>query len=213
MSALLNMHILEMMASKVCHDLISPIGAVNNGLEILEEMGADGGDEVTDLIAFSAQQASAKLTAFRLAYGAGGGDGHLKAEDAYKAIELIVGAENKITQDWNPNETLDPMGQKPEGFCKILTCVLMLALDALPKGGSVSASGASGSSFIVSADGENAGLRPEQITALNIGTASDTLEPQAVHAYMCRLIAGHYGFSIRAENTSDRCIRFYVEQA
>jgi len=73
MSVTIDTDILELMASKVCHDLISPIGAVNNGIEFLTEMGPDAGEEVTDLIAFSASQASAKLKAFRMAYGVGGG--------------------------------------------------------------------------------------------------------------------------------------------
>jgi histidine phosphotransferase ChpT len=80
---------LEVLASKICHDLISPIGAVNNGVELIEDMGPDAGPEATALIAFSAQQASAKLQAFRMAYGIGGADSNIKPEDVHKAIELL----------------------------------------------------------------------------------------------------------------------------
>ena len=81
---------LEALSSKICHDLISPIGAVNNGLEILEELGADAGEEVIELISFSAAQASAKLRAFRMVYGSGGSDNNLKASDAHEACLLYT---------------------------------------------------------------------------------------------------------------------------
>ena len=72
MSKQIDTHVLEILASKICHDLISPIGAVNNGVELMEEMGPDAGPEATGLIAYSAHQASAKLQVFRVAYGVGG---------------------------------------------------------------------------------------------------------------------------------------------
>ncbi len=210
MSDDMNIYMLEMMASKICHDLISPIGAINNGLEILDELGADGSDEVVGLIAFSAQQASAKLKAFRLAYGAGGGESHLKADDAFQAIQSIVETEGKIVQKWNPHATLAPGEEKPRGFCKILTATLLLAIECLPKGGEIVAAGASGSEFSVSATGENAKLRPECDNALMMKTPALSLEPQSVHAALCGIIARSYGFSVRAEKTADDCIRFYV---
>jgi hypothetical protein len=92
---------LEVLASKICHDLISPIGAVNNGVELIEDMGPDAGPEATALIAFSAQQASAKLQAFRMAYGTGGADANIKPDDVFKAIELIINQDKKIKQEWN----------------------------------------------------------------------------------------------------------------
>ena len=101
MSNTIDTGILEILSSKICHDLISPIGAVNNGIEFLTEMGPDAGEEVTDLIAFSANQASAKLKAYRMAYGAGGADDSIKPEEVDQAIEDIISAEGKIKQDWD----------------------------------------------------------------------------------------------------------------
>ena len=119
MSVTIDTGILELLASKVCHDLISPIGAVNNGIEFLTEMGPDAGEEVTDLIAFSAGQASAKLKAYRMAYGAGGADDSIKPEEVHEAIQAIVGAEDKVTQEWDPYGDLG-YEDRPKAFCKIL---------------------------------------------------------------------------------------------
>src|SRR3954470_6811530 len=85
--------VLELLASRVCHDLISPVGAVHNGVEFLQETGVEAGAEAVALIAHSAQQASAKLQIFRLAYGAGGRDPNIKPEDVKKAFASLVDAD------------------------------------------------------------------------------------------------------------------------
>ena len=82
--------VLELLASRICHDLISPVGAVNNGVEFLEEMGADAGAEAIQLIAHSARQASVRLQAFRICYGTGGRDSNIKPEDIKKAFEALT---------------------------------------------------------------------------------------------------------------------------
>lgn len=209
MSDLINMHLLEMLASKICHDLISPIGAVNNGLEILEEMGADAGPEVIELISFSAIQASAKLRAFRLIYGAGGGDSNLTPQDAFTTIQSIISADNKITQDWNAHSDFDAAGDWPRGYCKVLTSVLMLALECLPKGGTLKSSG-SEKGFNVIASGGNAGMRATSRQALDVKVPPQNMEPQAVHAVLTTLIADHYGFDMNVQETPGSSIEFHV---
>lgn len=134
--------ILELVCSKLCHDLISPIGAINNGVEFLEDMGS-GSDEVTSLIAYSAQQASAKLQAYRMAYGAGGADDTIKPEDVQKAIQGMIGGDNKIKQEWDAWGNLGYGDDRPHGYCKILICALLLAIECLPKGGVLSVSAGS----------------------------------------------------------------------
>jgi len=160
MSQTIDADLLELLASKICHDLISPIGAVNNGIELMEEMGPDGAPEAIELIAYSATQASAKLQAFRMAYGAGGADANIKPEDVYKTIEQIVGPDKKVTQAWDARGDFGSLREK-EGFCKILICVLLLAIEALPKGGKLSVSNQSGA-IIVRAEGVNMGPEKRQ---------------------------------------------------
>ncbi len=182
---------LELLASKICHDLISPIGAVNNGVELIQEMGADAGPEAMDLIAFSAAQASAKLKAFRLAYGAGGADGNIKPADVHHAIEEIVGAEKKIRQAWEPHSNFGTTAAQT-GFCKILTCIILLAMESLPKGGSIAVKG--GDSVIVTATGTNATLRDKAAEALVKNIPEP--EPKDIHARMTGIMARHYGFTV-----------------
>lgn len=188
--------LLEILSSKICHDLISPIGAVNNGVELIEELGTDAGPEATALIAFSARQASAKLQAFRMAYGAGGADGNLKPEDVYKTIQQIVGEEKKITQEWSAASDFGAIGAR-RGFCKILACVLLLAMECLPKGGRLNVALSDGK-IVVLAEGKDAALRAESTAALAGKTPAAALDPKSVHAMMTGLMARHYKFMVES---------------
>lgn len=194
-------HILEVLASKICHDLISPIGAVNNGIELLEDMGPDAGPEATALISFSAQQASAKLQAYRMAYGVGGADSNVKPEDVHKAVELLISLDKKIKQEWNPSL---PLGgaERPKAFCKMLICAILLGIECLPKGGTISVVPGNGVETAVIAKGENAGVRGQTAEALALRLDPNGLDPKYVHAYMTGVLAQRYGFKVDLKDSS-----------
>ncbi len=210
----LDIHVLEVLASKICHDLISPIGAVNNGVEFVQEMGLEDAGDAFDLIAFSAQQASAKLQAYRMAYGAGGADDSIKPEDVYDAIEGIIAPDNKIKQDWDKDA---PIGlnqetfERPRGFAKILISALLLVMDSLPKGGTIKVSAEGDKDFTVEGTGENASFRAGVADALSGKTKSDDLEPQYVHAYVLGLLLSRYDFSIELDNDTDDAVFIHVK--
>lgn len=196
MSVTIDTGILELLASKVCHDLISPIGAVNNGIEFLTEMGPDAGEEVTDLIAFSAGQASAKLKAYRMAYGAGGADDSIKPEEVYDSIQAIVGAEDKVTQEWDPYGELG-YEDRPKAFCKMLISALLLGMDSLPKGGTLAVKpGPEGNQTVVIAKGEDGGIRERTAEALSLKLPRESLEPKYVHAYITAILGQTYGYQL-----------------
>jgi len=204
--------ILELMTSKICHDLISPVGAISNGIEILEEMDGEPGEEVTGLLAFSAAQASARLQAFRLAYGAGGADSNLKPEDIHKAFETLVGIDAKITQEWDPYA---PIGNetRPAGFCKMLACGLLLALDALPKGGTISVTEGPDGDTLIRAEGANARLKDNTLAALSLTIDSQDLDPKTIHFYTTGLIARKYGFRLSEYEKHDGLFIFSLSAA
>ncbi len=203
----INLRILELLISKVAHDLISPIGAVNNGVEFMQEMGADDAGDAVDLIAFSAGQASSKLRAYRMAYGAGGADNSIKPEDVYNVIDDMISADGKITQDWDKDA---PLGlnpetfERPEGFAKVLISALLQAMDCLPKGGVLSVDSVDGDAMnlSVTARGENAGIRDRSGEALALSISQDDLEPKYIHPYITGLVAKEYGFKVEMREDS-----------
>lgn len=189
--------ILELMASKICHDLISPIGAISNGVEFLEDMGPESTDEITGLISFSAAQATAKLKVLRLAYGLGGADSSILPKDIHLVFGDYIGGEKRITQNWDPYRGIGP-DDLPKGYSKILLCTLLLATEALPKGGEISVHQDSHTT-VITAQGENAGFRDGYVDAFDQKISADNIEPKLVHAYLTGLLSKHYGMSVTIE--------------
>src|SRR3984885_14900883 len=122
-----------LLCSRVCHDLISPVGAIVNGIEVMEE---DKDEETKafalDLIKKSARQASAKLQFCRLAFGAAGSAGaQIDLGDAEKAARGLL-EDGKTTLAWNlPRELL------PKNRVKLLLNMLLIGAGAIPRGGSL----------------------------------------------------------------------------
>lgn len=198
--------VLELLASRICHDLISPVGAVNNGVEFLEEMGADAGAEAIQLIAHSARQASVRLQAFRICYGAGGRDGNIKPEDIKKAFEALTEADGKIAQSWDPHANLG-FSERPTGYCKILMGVMMLGAECLPKGGIIKVKPGSGEETLIFAEGQDAIVRDGVEDAIALKSDPETLDPRLVHPYAICTLAASYGFKVKvAEKETGRVV-------
>src|SRR5439155_9683550 len=120
-----------LLCSRVCHDLISPVGAVINGLEVFE----DDNDQETktfalDLIKKSAHQASARLQFCRLAFGAAGSAGaSIDLGDAQGVARGFM-EDGKTKLAWNlPRELL------PKNRVKLLLNLMVLAGQTIPRGG------------------------------------------------------------------------------
>src|SRR5580704_15356134 len=144
-----------LLCSRVCHDLISPIGAIVNGLEVLEE---DKDEETKvfalDLIKKSAQTASAKLQFCRLAFGAAGSAGAQidLGEAGTVARGLLADDKTKIT--WNLPRVLMAKNQ-----VKLLLNMLMIAVGTIPRGGMITVDpGDGGKGFRIASTGLNARL-------------------------------------------------------
>lgn len=188
--------ILEQLASRICHDLISPVGAISNGLELLEEMGVgEGSADAVQLITYSATQAAAKLAAFRLAYGAGGRDPNIKPEDVLKAFGKFIAGDGKIRQAWDP---FSPLGidAKTPAFCKMLMLSLMLAAEALPRGGMIFVEPGAANETLIRAEGNDAIVRDGVENALTGNIAVDDMDPRLVHPAMVHLLAGKYNYGL-----------------
>ena len=204
-----NGRLIELISSKICHDLISPVGAISNGVEILGEIGAD--DEVTSLIAFSASQANAKLKTLRLAYGIGGADELIKIDEIHTTFGEFIGGEKRVTQDWNAHIELG--FEKRRGFPKLMMCCLLLAVESLPKGGVITVdTDAAAETLIINATGENAKLRDGYQDALSHEIAVDALEPKFIHPYITQLFAQKYGFELSTEQTAPDVISLRLKQ-
>ena len=202
--------IMEQLASRICHDIISPVGAIGNGIEFMQEMGPEAAADGLELIAYSANQSTAKLSAFRLVYGAGGNDPNIKPEDVQKAFGALIKDEGKISQTWDPYGNLGP-NPLPVGYCKILMGTMMLAMECLPRGGYISVRPGTGAQSIIIAEGEGAAVRDQVEDALKQDIAPDALDPRLVHPYLIGLIAESYGYKISIKSAAEGRIELAID--
>ena len=131
--ALSEIEFAALMVSRVCHDLVGPLGAVVNGLEVLEdERDATMRADALKLVTSSADQALARIQFMRIAFGAAGSAG---AElDLGEIGRLVTGllAGGRVTLEWNV-----PRSYWPKDWAKLLMNATLLAADCLPRGGTV----------------------------------------------------------------------------
>jgi histidine phosphotransferase ChpT len=181
-----------LLCSRVCHDLISPVGAIVNGLEVLEEEN----DEETktfamNLIKKSAGAASAKLQFCRIAFGAAGSAG--AQIDLGDAANIARGffEDDKTRLAWNLPRTL-----MAKNRVKLLLNMLLIAGQAIPRGGNLTVDPiGSGESmgFQVTAAGANARV-PSAVPALLAGdTGGETLDAHRIQPFYAGLLARDCG--------------------
>lgn len=122
-----------LISSRLCHDVISPVGAIVNGLEVLEEENDPAMREIAlDLVKKSATQASARLQFARLAFGAAGSAGaQIDTGDAEAVARGIVG-DGKAELTWSGPRLLLPKNQ-----VKLLLNLVVIAMATIPRGGKI----------------------------------------------------------------------------
>lgn len=183
MDVLLSPRVTELIASRICHDLVSPVGAVSNGVELMQELGDDAGEEAMKLIADSALQASIRLKAFRLSYGAAGTDKNIGFKDIRDVFTDLLKS-GRIAAEFEPDLGVK-YSMPPRGFFKVLLNLLILAEECNHGEGKISVTSLEGNKGVkVMVTGKNPGFREGAEAALRGDTAADDLDPRSVHAYV-----------------------------
>ena len=189
----------SLLCSRLCHDLLSPVGALNNGLELLaDETDPAMRQRCLDLMADSARTSANKLKFFRLAFGGASGFGEtVDAREAKGAIEGLMGG-RKIDLDW-----LVEADTLPKAGAKVLLNLAMIAGDALVRGGKLDIGGEENAGqveIVVRAEGPRVILDPDIRRTLTDGEGSDGVTPRVAAAYLVHTLAGAVQVSEPAEN-------------
>jgi len=183
-----------LLCSRVCHDLISPVGAIVNGIEVLDE---DKDEETRtfalDLIKKSARQASAKLQFCRLAFGAAGSAGaQIETGDAERVARGLL-EDDKVKIGWNL-----PRELKPKNQVKLLLNMLLVAAGAIPRGGTLTVDPFPGvAGFRITAAGLNARVTPATVELL-VGSPTQTVDAHGVQPFYTGILARDCGFGVSA---------------
>ncbi|MCR2834793.1 histidine phosphotransferase family protein [Parerythrobacter lacustris] len=182
-----------LLCSRLCHDMLSPIGALNNGLELLaDERDPEMRAKCMDLLEQSARASADKLKFFRLAFGAAGGYGEMvEVAESRAAIDSLIGENKRITANWALADS-----KLPKDAIKVLLNLAHIAIDALIRGGTldIGAERRDGATeIVVRASGPRLAFDEDIGHALQGELDPDQLTGRTAPAHMLHLLADRAG--------------------
>jgi histidine phosphotransferase ChpT len=197
----------SLLCSRLCHDLLSPVGALNNGLELMaDEQDAEMRERCLELLNESARASANKLKFFRLAFGAAGGFGErIDTREARAALDGLFGADRRVELGWLVEDD-----ELPKGAVKLLLNLALIAGDALVRGGRLDV-GAEASErsleLAIRAEGPRILLDPVLRETIVTGSSDGSVEPRAAGAWLAHAQAGG---EIRLSDPADEVLMIGV---
>lgn len=186
----------SLIGSRICHDLISPIGAIANGLELLDMTGSTDGPEF-ELIADSAGNAGARIRFFRIAYGAAGDQSLSRAEVRSILDDLNRGA--RVRVNWGP---LEPQSR---AMVRLAFLAAQCCETALPYGGDVFVR-CIDDHWSITATGDTVNVDPELWTPVQNGTAMASPTAALVQFALLPEIASDLGRRIAVSSSTNELV-------
>ena len=186
-----------LLCSRLCHDMLSPVGALSNGLVLLaEEKDPEMRRRCFELLEQSARISTSKLKFFRLAYGAAGGFGdEVPSEEPRELVTGLAAANERLELEWAV-----PVATLPKPAVKVLLNLAAIAIDALVRGGTlaVGAERREGATEIaVRAAGPRVAFDTSIGKALDGTLAESELSGRTAPAHMIRMLAEELGGGVQ----------------
>jgi histidine phosphotransferase ChpT len=180
-SGVVDMRVLELLTSRLCHELSGPIAAINNGVELLAEEDPDFHRDALALVGDSARRGGSRLQFYRFAYGYSGGGATVGA--APQDLADLFFATSRITCNYGESVRVLPLPSQ-----KLACNMLLVGAEALARGGDLTLThGLEG--LDLQAVGEDVFLTPETGAALLLATPAAALTSRTVQAYFTALLA------------------------
>lgn len=174
-----------LLCSRICHDLISPVGAINNGIELYDEGGAD--EDALQLIRMSAANASSRLQFARIAFGAAGSAGsEIDSGDAEVVAKNFM-ANEKANLDWQAARLLLPKNE-----VKLLLNLVLIANASIPRGGEICVvirEEGEKRVFQLKVSGKMLRVPPKFLELYNGQTPAEPIDAHAVQPYYTLLLS------------------------
>jgi histidine phosphotransferase ChpT len=187
----------SLLCSRLCHDMLSPVGALNNGIELLaDETDPEMRQRCLELLAESARVTANKLKFFRLAFGAAGGFGDLiDPREAQIAIEGLFASDGKIEFGWMVNQSA-----LSKTAIKVMMNLALIAGDALVRGGRLDVGAerrGNTTEIAIRAEGPRLAVDPEIAATLNGEVDEAALTPRAAAAWLARSLSLENGGGVQ----------------
>jgi histidine phosphotransferase ChpT len=193
----------SLMCSRLCHDLLSPVGALNNGIELLaDEHDPEMRARCIELLAESARASANKLKFFRLAFGAAGGFAEeVDTREAKAAIEGLYGPEGRTAVGWMVEDAT-----MSKSALKILLNLALIGGDALVRGGRLDIGAErhdGGTDIVVRAEGPRIVLDPELKKTLLGQSGEEAVAPRAAAAWLVHCLVQDGGGALQLHDDDE----------
>lgn len=193
----------SLLCSRLCHDLLSPVGALNNGIELLaDEHDPEMRARCLELLGESARASANKLKFFRLAFGAAGGFADdVDTREARVAIEGLFGGDGRIQLGWMVDE---PTMSK--AALKVLLNLVLIAGDALVRGGRLDVGAerhGDGLDVVIRAEGSRIVIDPELKKVLAGEVAEDQIAPRSAAAWLVHSLVSEGGGQVQVADNEE----------
>ncbi|MDQ0313936.1 histidine phosphotransferase family protein [Amorphus orientalis] len=192
----------SLLASRICHDVVGPVGAIANGIEMLESDDSEENRELAlQLMGRSARQASASLQLMRMAFGAGSSAGSV--------IDLNDAA--RLLREYFDFERADlelelPSAVAPRPVVRVLLNLVIFAVRAIPRGGVIRVrADLDGEAMAIAIEAEGPKARVPDVTPLVTGGDGDpTLDPHSIQPHLTGLLLQAAGMTAATDLDGER---------
>lgn len=208
----IDLRALEVLSSKICHDLISPVSAINNGVELIEDIGGEIEGEALKLIADSAANAARRLRFFRVAYGRAGSEENLPLRDV-KAMAEHYFSVGKIKLVWGEDATLSGV-EGARGALKTLVNLLIMAEEILAYGGQIVVKDGAkeqGTGCSLEITGRSALFSQAFRDALEDKVPAQELTPRTIQPYIAGRFAAVFGLQVIHSQVSQTQLDLFLQ--
>lgn len=189
--------IASIISSRICHDLVSPLGAISNGLELMELRGAPRTQEF-DLMSQSVTDANARIQFFRLAFGDPCAGSNVSEEEIQRVLGVTYAA-RRLNLEWAV------VGEQPRPQIKLILLLIQCLESAMPLGGDVLVRKADSLWAISASNGE---LRTEsnawqKLLGNNVDSECE-ISPSEIHFELARAFIADMGLQPEWSAAPDR---------
>lgn len=191
-----------LLCSRICHDIISPVGAINNGLELLDEGGAD--EDAMNLIRTSARNASARLQFARIAFGAAGSAGMMIDTGDAEAVAAAYIKNEKPEFEWVGRRAL-----LPKNKVKLLLNLILVSIGTIPRGGKIKVElddVETEPKFTLTSSGPMVRVPPKFLELHSGNKPEEPIDAHSVQPYYTLLLAREAGMQINIRATAEEIV-------
>ncbi len=184
----INPRVIDLICSRICHDLISPVSAINNGIELINETEEGVGGDAFSLIADSAAIVAGRLAVMRYAYGAA-----TPGLDEVRTLALDYFGDSKIHLSWPKTGLGADLASRP-GFPKVILNAVITLAEAIGAAGQIILEG-KGGEVTVTAESKAGTVRNDVLAGLDAASA-DSLDARTIQAFITGMLATRFGMML-----------------